>query len=148
VKKRGRRWVWVWIAAAATVVAVAILALLVREQPTYDFLRGATYDRTVIDKSTFRAETAIVIYETGKEPNDLYIRARDELVKKGWSDGGAGFVAPEADTSIEFYWTETLHDRFLHASRRPASPRYYVQIRRSPTTIDRLRAWLDRITNR
>jgi hypothetical protein len=144
----------VWIAAAATVVAVTALALLFRERPPYDFLRGAVRVRTTIQSDPVAPDYTGTIYVCDLSIDEVRKLAREELLSIGWEvDGrsvdGGSIVSPDTGKHGSVVEIGSYPMAILRPSRDPRlRDKTVITLYTPATTTDRFRAWLDRITNR
>jgi hypothetical protein len=151
VKKRGRRWVWVSVGAA--VVAIAACALAFREQPPYEFLRGAERISTTTTQDPSGAYS-VTTYVTDAGVDDVVAAARAELSPREWEyDGERVFMASRALQQKEgryTIWAGVIEDHEDLASSMygPYRGMTYVSCSNRASVLDRFNAWLDRVTGR
>jgi hypothetical protein len=138
VTKRGKR-ISLIVVGAVVVVVVAALALFTREQPPYEFLRGAERYMTIVHINGDYAETWYVSNGTVRQVTDA---ATEELKPMGWQ-------CAETDFYVLGRLTRDIHV-FVSGRHNEARLRgkTIVSVVLPVTPRDRFNAWLDRVTGR
>jgi hypothetical protein len=144
VTKRGKRISL--IVVGAVVVVLFALALVFREQPPYEFLRGAELTETIIrDRGSASPAGAQSKYVSNESVDAVSAAAEVELEPMGWECRDNQFVAPGG-----------FLDGFIHVlpsdawdlEPQLARGESVILVVRPATHMDRFRAWLDRVTGR
>jgi hypothetical protein len=128
-----------WVSVGAAVVAIAACALVFREQPPYDFLRGAERYMTIIHVGGDYAETWYVSEEPVPRVCDA---ATIELRPKGWQCAEPNFYVLGSVTRDIHVFVSGRHNEARLKGKT------IVSIVWPATPLDRFNAWLDRVTGR
>ncbi len=138
VKKRGRRWVVV--AVATSTVALLACALVLRDQPPYEFLHGADRRLTsIIPSNTSSVEYAWIEYVSDRSVTDIAEEAASEFDPKGWTNSDDCFYSPEGISK----YVDVVSGEEHNPQDARLRGKTLIHVHRPPTTTDRFQAWLD-----
>ncbi len=142
MKKRGRKVLLVSV--AAVVVALIVCALVFREQPPYEFLRGMERVRTTIEtNAATHAAYSVTTYVSERSPYEVSERARKELEPLEWSSYDIVMRVRGIDEEVRIgeFPRNTASGRHLWDDRLVGKT--YISASRPARAIDRFNAWLD-----
>jgi hypothetical protein len=143
VKKRRRRWVVV--AAVTLTLSLLVGALVFREQPPHEFMRGMQRVRTELIHAPPAADAAFLTFVSELSAPEVSRKAEAELPGKGLHGSVSYFTTRDLEHGVNvfiFGHSEgQLHDENL-------SEKTGIMVRRPPTAMDRFNAWFDRLMRR
>ncbi|MEX2244838.1 MAG: hypothetical protein WD716_13455 [Fimbriimonadaceae bacterium] len=133
MKKRGKSWVVV--AIVALTVALLACALVFREQPPYEFLRGEQRAWTIVTQSPPYKDLCETQYESERSVEEIAEKARQELAAQGWERIGNAFYTPGDNAERIMVYAAIAPGHGLGKT--------VIRIERIANPADRFIAWID-----
>lgn len=135
-----------WVSVGAVAVLLLALALVFREQPPYEFLRGATHVETEIPVNARSGEVAVDVYTTNMAVEEVCDEAWAELAPHGWEvTGMSTFASRQLHRGTV---TISIYTRDYFTAEKHHYGRTVIVVYRPPRLADQCNAWLDRVTGR